>query len=473
MDSSVSNSTDHLNAIFSRQRDAFSLTTVPDMDARRDRLKRFEKLIAARQEAIVSVISADFGTRSAMESRVAEIAFAQFASRHLRKNLKKWAGWQRVSNSSPIPGKARIQRQPKGVAGVISPWNYPFQLAIVPVLTAFAAGNRVMLKPSELTPATSAFLKSLFAEEFDQTEVAVITGGPDIGEAFSNLPFDHLFYTGSTRIGRLVAMAAAKNLTPVTLELGGKSPGIVLPDADLERTARAISYGKFMNAGQTCVAPDYLLVPRDTGREWADAILAETAAAWPDLAGNGDYSSIISGQHRDRLTGMIDAARNSGATVLETPGDTATLQAAGKLAPTIVLDPPLDSDLMREEIFGPVLPIIEVGSTQEAVDFVTARDHPLALYVFGRSSDEARSVLEKTTSGGACINGANVHLAIDDLPFGGVGKSGYGAYHGERGFREFSHERAVFDLPTWLPLGLMMPPYSGLFRKFTGWQIRR
>jgi len=471
MDASSDAALDHLNTLFQRQRKAFSFATAPSIAQRRETLKKLESLIASYKDRIVEAINADFGTRSSVETLSSEVALTITSSKHIRKNLHHWAKTRSVWNHSSIPGKAQLQYQPKGIVGIISPWNYPFQLAMVPVITALAAGNRVLLKPSEITPNTSDLMKRMLAEMFDETEVAVITGGPDVGEAFSALPFDHLFYTGSTRVGRLIAMAAAKNLTPVTLELGGKSPAIMLPDADMEKSATTLSFGKFYNAGQTCVAPDYLLVPEGKGKAWADALMGAVAESYEDLVTDTDYSGIISGQHFQRLTGMIDEARAGGATIIQPPHDTEAMQAARKLAPTIVLNPPETAAIMQEEIFGPILPIIEKPTTADMIDHVTARDHPLALYVYSRDNRAADEVLAKTTSGGVCVNGTILHLAVEDLPFGGVGKSGYGAYHGERGFKEFSHERSIFRLPGWLPAGLLAPPYSGLMKKFINWQI--
>ena len=460
-----------LQATFDRQRAAFSWDTVPGVADRRARLKRLARLIASRKQDIVTAISADFGNRSALETLSAEVALCVNAARHLADNLERWARPRQVWNRSSLPGRATIMRQPKGVVGVISPWNYPFNLAVVPVLTALAAGNRVLLKPSELTPRTSALIASLFAEECDADEVSVITGGPDVGEAFSRLPFDHLFYTGSTRIGRLIAVEAAKNLTPVTLELGGKSPALALDDADRQRTARFLVYGKFFNAGQTCIAPDYLLVPEGTGRAWGDAVIGAAGTAWPDGAANADYTAIISSQHHQRITRLIEEARAGGATILQPDHDAEAMRQAGKVPPTVVLEPPSDCALMQEEIFGPVLPILERPDTDGMIAHLAARDHPLALYVFTKNRRAARAVLARTTSGGAAVNAANLHFAVEDLPFGGVGLSGHGAYHGERGFAEFSHERSVFEAPGWLPPRLLLPPYSRLFRRFIDWQI--
>ncbi|MCI5043757.1 MAG: coniferyl aldehyde dehydrogenase [Aquisalinus sp.] len=471
MDGSIATSLDHLQMVFDRQKQAFSFATVPSVKERKEMLKRLEQLFAGHKEELITAIGKDFGTRSPMETLSAEVAMSVINARQIRKNLDDWARKRRVWNHSSIPGKTYVRYEPKGVVGVIAPWNYPFQLAAIPLTTALAAGNAVMLKPSEITPYTADFMKEMFAKEFEETQVAVVTGGPEVGEAFSSLPFDHLFYTGSTQVGRLVAMAAAKNLTPVTLELGGKSPTILLDDADVEKSAQTIAMGKFYNAGQTCVAPDYLLVPQGKGEAYASAIIDAVTAFYPEIADNEDYSSIVSDRHYVRMNDMIDEAGKNGGTVRQAEADKQKMSSARKVSPTVILNPPAESKVMQEEIFGPILPIVEVGSTDEAVAHVTARDHPLALYAYSNNEKAAEAVLDKTTSGGACINGTLMHVSVDDIPFGGVGKSGYGAYHGERGFREFSHERSVLVMPKWLPPKLLTPPYTNFFKNMVNKQI--
>jgi coniferyl-aldehyde dehydrogenase len=301
-----------------------------------------------------------------------------------------------------------------------------------------------MLKPSELTPAFSELLRRLIAERFDEAEVAVVTGGVEVGQYFSTLPFDHLLFTGSTAIGRKVYQAAAANLTPVTLELGGKSPAIVCPDYSIDKAARSISFGKFLNAGQTCIAPDYVLVPADQAAAFAQAVLAAARKSYPAIAANPDYSSVISEPHRRRLADAIEAARAAGATVMAHEDEGA--RESGKIGPTIVLGAPEDMLFLTEEIFGPVLPVVPYRSLDEAIRFVAARDRPLALYCFTSSRAERRRVLDGTLSGGVTLNGTLLHVAQESLPFGGVGPSGIGAYHGKEGFKRFSHARGVFKV---------------------------
>ena len=455
-------STDALRATFEAQKQAFGFDRVPSVAERQDAMRRLAGLIRTYQDKIVRAISDDFGHRAAAETRFAEVAAAIGACDELRKNLPKWSKdrsfFRPLSN---VPGKTYVQRVPKGVVGIISPWNYPFQLAVIPAATALAAGNRVVIKPSEATPRTADLLREMFAEGFEETEVAVVTGGPEVGQAFSELPWDHLFYTGSTRVGRMVATAAAKNLTPVTLELGGKSPCVMMPDATPERHAQMVAMGKWYNAGQTCTAPDYMLVPKGKARAYAEAMLRHAAEFYDDPATSEDYSSVVEG-HRERLEGLVADAEKRGATVMRAEGS--DYAGKGKMAPTVLWDVPLDADVMKEEIFGPVLPIIEYDSVDDAVAMITARDHPLALYVFGEDTDAAKRVLTRTTSGGAAINATVLQVGVEHLPFGGVGASGYGAYHGEAGFREFSHERSVLVFPQAdFVKNLVTPPYGKVF----------
>lgn len=461
---------DRLQAAFDVQRSAFSFDTVPGISARRMKLRDLVRAIRARRSEIVAAVSADFGNRSADETLSAEIAVTIDSIKHTCRHLDRWANPTRVFNLGiPIPGRTYVRHEPKGVVGVISPWNYPFQLAVIPAATALAGGNKVLIKPSEFTPRMAELLARLFADVYGEDEVAVVTGGPDVGKAFSELPFDHLFFTGSTAVGRKVAMAAANNLTPITLELGGKSPCVMMPDADPEKHAPLVAFGKFYSGGQTCVAPDYLLVPKGRAEAFAEAIIAAARRAHPAPAADDGYTSIITEQHHDRLAAMIAEARDAGLTVL-TAGDGAP--ETRRIPPTVVIGPALDSRLMSEEIFGPILPILEYDDLDHAVRFITARDHPLALYAFGRDARAAENLVARTTSGGAVVNGTIIHLAVEHLPFGGVGKSGYGAYHGKRGFAEFTHARSVLVLPQWPILrDTIVRPGGRRMRWLTDWMI--
>ena len=384
--------------------------------------------------------------------------------RHMRRHLARWMAARRVPTPLYLqPGVSRIVRQPVGVVGVISPWNYPFQLAMLPAAAALAAGNRVLIKPSELTPRTSALMEALVAQHFSAEECSVVNGGPDLGEAFAELPFDHLFFTGSTAVGRKIAIAAAHNLTPVTLELGGKSPALVHDGADLAMTASRLAAGKLLNAGQTCIAPDYVLAPAARADALAQAIAANVRSMYPSLAGNPDYTSIVNASHHARLTRLVDDARQKGARVIAVNPGEAGLDGSRKLAPTILLDVTSDMAVMQEEIFGPVLPIESYASLDEAIATINARPRPLALYAFGGDRAARQRVLAQTVAGGVTLDDTLWHFCNEELPFGGIGMSGIGAYHGERGFLTFTHEKPVFAQPRVALTWMLQPPYGKRF----------
>jgi coniferyl-aldehyde dehydrogenase len=450
----------HLLAL---QRAAFAAAGAPDAAARRANLTKLERLVLDNQAEFTQAIAADFGNRSATETQLGEFIPTLNAIRYARKHV---AGWMRPERRHvPItfqPASAWVQYQPLGVVGIIAPWNYPLYLSLGPLVDVLAAGNRALIKPSEFTPRFSALLARLIARSFAADEVAVITGGPDVAAAFSALPFDHLLFTGSTAIGRRVAQAAAANLTPVTLELGGKSPTILCPDYKLAQAARTIAFGKFFNAGQTCIAPDYVLAPAATVRDLALAIMNEARAFYPRIADNLDYTSIISDRHYARLVAALDAARAGGAEIM-THAD-ADAETFRKLGPTVVLSPPADGVLMREEIFGPILPIIPYETIDDAIAFVNAGDRPLALYCLTHDQGLRDRVLSRTISGGVTLNGVMMHVTQDALPFGGVGPSGLGAYHGHEGFRRFSHARSVFKVGFMNGFEMARPPYGRFAR---------
>jgi coniferyl-aldehyde dehydrogenase len=368
-----------------------------------------------------------------------------------------------------MPGRARIERQPLGVAGIISPWNYPVQLALAPALGALAAGNRVLLKPSELTPATSLLLQELVAARFAEDEFAVVLGDAEIGQAFSRLPFSHLFFTGSTAVGRHVAHAAAENLTPVTLELGGKSPALFAPDADLALTAPRLMAGKLLNAGQTCIAPDYALVPAERVDAFVKAVTAAAARLYPSCSANPDYTAIINVRHYLRLTALVDDARAKGATIIAlNPADESPDPASRKLLPTLLLGVNDTMAVMREEIFGPLLPIETYATLDDAVARINGRAHPLAFYYFGRDGRRRDKVLRQTLAGGVTVNDTLWHFAHKNLPFGGVGASGAGAYHGEASFLTFTHRKPVFVQPRLAAAKFLYPPYGKVFERVLG-----
>lgn len=449
--------------LLQRQQHAFRNDMNPSREVRLERLARLERLLDEAAEAeFADAISQDFGNRSRVETVVAEILFTRTAISQARRHLKSWMKPRRVPTSlAYLPGRSRLLRQPLGVIGIISPWNYPLQLALAPLVGVLAAGNRAMLKPSELTPRLSDLLQRRIAAAFAEDEVAVVTGDAETGKAFSALPFDHLVFTGSTAVGRIVAQAAAKNLTPVTLELGGKSPAIVDASADLARAAERIAFGKLLNAGQTCIAPDYVLVPSASHDALVDALRAAASRMYPTIHGNPDYTSIVSERHYRRLRDLVEDARTRGARVIElAPAGEPADPARRQFAPTLLLDVDDSMRVMQEEIFGPLLPIVVADSTRAAIEHVNARDRPLALYWFGTDRGARDDVLKHTIAGGVTINDTLLHIAQEALPFGGVGPSGQGHYHGEFGFRQFSKEKPVFFQSRLSGVRLLYPPYG-------------
>ena len=456
MDGHRRNSTDAAR-LLELQRAAQRKEGLPSARTRIDRLYQLEGMVRKHADSIADAISADFGNRSRFETDLLETMVLVSAIRHARKNVKWWMqpSYREVGINF-WPGAAWVRPEPLGVVGIVSPWNYPLQLALSPLVDAIAGGNRVILKPSEQTPNFCDLLRRAISETFEEDEVAVVLGGPEVAAEFSRLPFDHLVFTGSTGIGRRVAAAAAENLTPTTLELGGKSPAIVCPSASMAKAVKAIAYGKFINAGQTCIAPDYVLVPRERIIEFAELIIGEARRAYPDLG--PDYSSMINERAFDRLTSAITEAEAAGAKVLRHPAPSD--RARRVLPPVVVIDAPQDSVLMREEIFGPVLPVIGYDSLADALDWVNSHPHPLALYVFAEDTREQSRVLDHTQSGGVTVNGTLLHIAQEGLPFGGVGASGWGAYHGKQGFEQFTHQRAVFRTGFFNSATLLAPPYG-------------
>jgi coniferyl-aldehyde dehydrogenase len=452
-----------LNALLARQRAAFMAAPRPDAAARRADLAKLEAAVKKNQDVIADALGADFGNRARPETVLSEILPAIAACAFARKHVAGWMGTQRRAVGLNFkPAVNRVEYTPKGVVGVVAPWNYPIYLTLGPLVDILAAGNRCMIKPSELTPATSALLAKLLGDIFPPEQVAVVQGDVAVGRAFCTLSFDHLVFTGSTNVGREVMRAAAANLTPVTLELGGKSPVIVAPDYDVAKAAKSVAVGKFFNAGQTCVSPDYALVARDDAEKFARAVLGAAESMYPTLNGNPDYTAVISDRHHGRLTELVAKAEAAGATVLRHKD-----VPAGNVRhfpPTVVLDPPLDGRLMRDEIFGPVLPVVRTDGLDAAIGFVNERPRPLALYAYTRDAATERKILDQTISGGVTINSTMLHVGQDDMPFGGIGPSGMGAYHGHEGFLEFSHARAVHKPVFFSGFEMLKPPYKAKMR---------
>jgi coniferyl-aldehyde dehydrogenase len=446
---------------------------IPDRARRLDWLGRIGAMVQEYQDAIIQAIDADFGGRSREETLLAEIFTTRSSVRHARGQLGKWMRSRRRAMDLTLkPARGRLMPQPLGVVGIISPWNYPLFLALAPLVGAVAAGNRVLIKPSEFTPRTSALLAEMMAHYFAADEIAVVQGGRETGEAFSNLPFDHLLYTGSTSVGRKVMAAAAENLTPVTLELGGKSPAIIGPDAAMGRAVTSIVRGKLFNAGQTCVAPDYVLVPKDQVGAFTEKALAVAARLYPGVAENPDYSSIVNQAQFDRLQAMLGEAEAQGARVL-TAGNEPHGGPGRKMPLTIILETTENMAVRREEIFGPLLPVIPYDDLGAAIAHVNDGDRPLALYVYDRDQANIERVLGETISGGAMVNDCLWHAGVENLPFGGVGASGMGQYHGRDGFETFSKLKPVMYQRRLNGTWILQPPYGARARSMIKLLLKR
>ncbi|MCF1465841.1 coniferyl aldehyde dehydrogenase [Agrobacterium vitis] len=458
-----------LQPVLERQRQSFQHDMYPSLSLRLDRMNRIGRLLKENRQALCDVVSRDFGHRSQHETVQLEIAPLMGALRHTRSHLRKWMKPERRARSIEFLQLANwVQYQPLGVIGIMVPWNYPLLLALGPLIDILAAGNRAIIKPSELLPETSALLSKLIERYFTPEEVAVVQGGVEIASAFSALSFDHLIFTGSTAVGRKVMASAAANLTPLTLELGGKSPVLIAPDYPIADAARDIAFGKLMNAGQTCIAPDYVLVEKAKLGDLASALISQAEAfyprqvgtqhAGPQHAGQEQYSSLVSARAHERLLTGIEECRARGAKLIT--ADIAMPSQGRVIAPTLVIDPPADCLLMEDEIFGPILPLIPYEDFDSALKFVRERPRPLALYIFTGNRATEKKALLNTISGNVTINGTLLHIAQNDLPFGGIGPSGMGAYHGHEGFKRFSHARGIAKVRLFNPARLAMPPYG-------------
>jgi coniferyl-aldehyde dehydrogenase len=448
------------------QREAFHRDIEPNLDARKRRLSRLLRMVEDSSQEIIAAVAADFGHRAHQETRLIDLLMVKGGIKHAKRHLKGWMRQRRLPTALHfLPGRNRLMRQPLGCVGIVAPWNYPLLLSIGPAISALAAGNRVIIKPSELTPRFSELLHRIVAESFEPDLMAVVTGDAKVGEEFVAQPFDHLFFTGSTQIGRVVAQAAARNLTPVTLELGGKSPVIVDRSANLDRAAGAIAFTKLMNAGQTCVAPDYLFVPKELCDAFIGKLLDAADKMYPSVVDNDDFTSIVSQRHFDRLQAMVEDAAGKGARIVTR--DTSDSRTR-KFPATLILGATAEMRVMQEEIFGPILPVLTYDQPEQAIEHINRHERPLALYWFGSHRGRRAKILGNTISGGVSINDCAWHVAQEDAPFGGVGASGQGAYHGEWGFRTFSKEKPVFHQSILSSLPLLRPPYGKLFDLLLG-----
>jgi coniferyl-aldehyde dehydrogenase len=469
----------HMQQVLDRQKQAHIKDGPPSAQTRIDRLDRAIDLLVIHKDEIADALREDFGHRSVDASLFTDVAGSIGPLKHARDNLKTWMKREKRKVDPALLGvfgaRAWIDYQPKGTVGVISPWNFPFNLTFTPLAGIFAAGNRAMIKPSEFTPRSSELMARMFATAYDETEVAIFPGGADVGAAFSKLAFDHLLFTGATSIAYHVMRAAAENLVPVTLELGGKSPVIIGATADMDLTARRVMMGKTLNAGQICLAPDYAMVPKDKARDFVAAADSAVKTMFPTLKDNPDYTSVINQRHYDRLMGYLDDARKKGAEIIElNPAkENFSQQPFHKIPPTIVLNPTDDMKIMQDEIFGPLLPVKTYETVDEAIGYVNGHPRPLGLYYFGEDATEQDRVLTRTTSGGVSVNDTIMHVSMEDLPFGGVGPSGMGAYHGIEGFRTFSHAKAVFKQAKMDVTAMIRPPYGEKIRKMMAGSIKR
>ena len=467
------NTISRVREVFDRSKAAFNQDRNPPVTARREALQKLATMLVTNKHAIAEAISADFGNRSRPETELLElfpsISAINDAKRHVASWMKPKRGW---ASMLFLPARTEIRPQPLGVVGIIVPWNYPILLAISPLSAALAAGNRVLIKMSEFTPRTGELLAKLVADTFPSGQVSVINGGVDIATAFSQLPFDHLLFTGSANVGRLVMQAAAANLTPVTLELGGKSPAIIGPECAITEAAEKILFGKCVNAGQTCIAPDYVLLPR--GKEAAFIVAAKevVASLYPTLGNNADYTSIVNRRNLERLQNILADAASKGASVVPLANLNENLDDAQKLAPTIVHDVNEEMRIMQDEIFGPILPLVSYDTLDDAIRYVNDHPHPLALYYFGHDAQHIEHVLNQTIAGGVTINETLLHISQETLPFGGVGASGMGAYHGEVGFTTFSKMKPIFHQAKFNGLHLLKPPYGKRFESILKFLLR-
>ncbi|WP_267895696.1 MULTISPECIES: coniferyl aldehyde dehydrogenase [Rhodanobacter] len=462
-----------LTSMLQRLREAQAREQMPAWPLRAQRLHQLETMLLEQREAFATAIDADFGQRPREETDLLEIFPSLSAVRHALGHGRRWMKpRRRLADLLFLPARTELRPQPLGVVGIIVPWNYPLYLAIGPLVDALAAGNRVMLKMSEYTPRFSALFAGQVAKYLRPDEVAVVNGDADVAQAFSALPFDHLLFTGSTAVGHHVMRTAAANLTPVTLELGGKSPAIIGPGARFEHAVERIVFGKLVNAGQTCIAPDYVLLPRARVAEFIDLAGKAMARMYPRLERNTQYASIVSDRQYQRLAALRDGALAAGARVH--PLGEATEDPARRLLPPQLLTEVDDSmAVMREEIFGPLLPLLPYDALDDAIAHVAARPHPLALYLFEHDQARIDRVLARTHAGGVSVNDTLYHIAQHGLPFGGVGASGMGGYHGEAGFRTFSHLKPVFRQARWNGAGLLNPPYGARFRRMLALLLNR
>ena len=456
-----------MQAVLKKQRASFTAAMPEPMSVRRDRMDRAIAMLIDHKDDFAKAVSADFGHRSTEQTLLTDIMPSVGALKHARKHFESWAKDEKRKPTFPlglIGAKAKVAYQPKGVVGILAPWNFPVGMVMVPMAGVLAAGNRAMIKPSEFTEAVSQMFADIVPKYFAEEEMAVFTGGVEVGTEFSALAFDHMIFTGATSVGKHIMRAAAENLVPVTLELGGKSPTIIGRSADKAKAGERIALGKMMNAGQICLAPDYLLVAKDQEADMIESVKAGVTKMYPTMLHNDDYTSVVNGRNFARLQGYLDDAREKGAELIEVnpAGEDFKSSNGNKMPLTIIRNVTDDMKVMQDEIFGPILPVKTYSNMDEAIDYVNAHDRPLGLYYFGSDKTEQDRVISRTVSGGVTVNDVIFHNAMEDLPFGGVGPSGMGNYHGADGFKTFSHMRAVYRQSGLDVAGIagLKPPYG-------------
>ena len=453
---------ERMHSLFKQQQQAFRNNPMPSADERIADLKRLKAAILKYQDELAAAVNQDFSCRSTDETMIAEIMTSVEGINYACKRLR---GWMKPSKRHVsmlfAPSHNHVMYQPLGVIGIMVPWNYPIQLALLPLMTALAAGNRAMIKMSEFTPVTNKVLKKLLAEVFNENQVALIEGEVEVSSAFAEIPWDHLVFTGSTAVGRIVMSAAAKNLTPVTLELGGKSPAIIAPGASMKDAVERICFGKSLNAGQTCIAPDYVLLPAGQEQEFIDTYQATFARMYPTIRDNSDYTAVVNERQHQRLQAWVADAKEKGAKITVVNPANEDFSGTRKMPLHLIENGTAEMKVLQEELFGPVMPVVPYRSLDDAIDYVNDRDRPLALYFFSYDKTQQKKVLERTHAGGVTINDTLMHIAQDDMPFGGVGPSGMGHYHGKEGFIALSKAKAVHRKGRFNSGQFIYPPYGG------------
>lgn len=463
------------------QRDSYIAEGFVSAETRIDRIDRAIDILVTHSEAISEAMNEDFGCRPRETNLMTDVTGSIECLKHSKKHLKKWMKTEKRPTMFPLNllgGRSSITYQPKGVVGVIAPWNFPLGMVFEPLAGVLAAGNRAMIKPSEFTPATSSLITEIVSSAFDPNELTVFNGGPEVGQAFSTLPFDHLIFTGATSVARHIMAAAAENLVPVTLELGGKSPVIISRSADISEAVQRIMTGKMLNAGQVCIAPDYLMVPEEALEQVIDEATNIVEQMYPTILANKDYTAMVNDRHYQRISkNLADAEERSIRTVTINPADEDfSDNPTQKIAPTLVINPDDDALCMQDEIFGPILPIKTYENFEDTISYINAHPRPLAAYFFGKDKAEEQRFLTGTTSGGVSINDVMFHMLQKDIPFGGVGPSGMGSYHGIEGFKTFSHAKSVYRQPNRIPFAKLagfMPPYGEASEKSIRQKVKK